>query len=165
MSTSFFMWSLFDKLDLVHFYQNQFSHKETLTSYGEMFYLLLLISFLVYCAMQTYFICKILQRKRQIDAGRMHSDLVFLLVGLSVFLVVLMTYPFANHTLRYMCQNGTVNLYIFIMTFLMEAFTEEDFRYESDTTTGRTTEFASQEHEMSKFEIDRQIEVRTPSEE
>lgn len=59
----------------------------------------------------------------------------------SLLTVLMVAYPAANRTLQFVSHNGIVNLYMYLVSFLMESCTSDDF-YEQELETQRTEDLS-----------------------
>ena len=55
-----------------------------------------------------------------------------MLLVVSVATLCLVLVPYRSHTLAYISQNGAVNLYMFLVSYLFESDVESDYSYEEE---------------------------------
>lgn len=48
---------------------------------------------------------------------------------MSMFTVLLASFPIRNKTLRFVSHNAAVNLYMFVITYFFEPYSADDFSY------------------------------------
>jgi hypothetical protein len=51
---------------------------------------------------------------------------------MSLFTVIVAAIPIQNKTLKFVAQNGAVNLYMFLVAYFFEPFSADDFSYEKE---------------------------------
>ena len=64
--------------------------------------------------------------------GRFGLYASVLLLAWSMITVVLIAIPSENKTLQFLNTNGVVNLYMFIISYFFEPYSEDDFTYENE---------------------------------
>jgi hypothetical protein len=64
--------------------------------------------------------------------GRFGPYASALLLAWSLITVILIATPSENKTLQFLNTNGVVNLYMFIISYFFEPYSEDDFTYENE---------------------------------
>ena len=87
---------------------------------------------LIYFGIYAYYIYGILmQAMRARKANqRFTTDHVMIILLLSLVTVVLAAFPFKKRIVRFVTHNGIVNLYINLVFYFFEPYSEHDFSYE-----------------------------------
>lgn len=66
---------------------------------------------------------------------RFTAEKVVIILLMSLCTVIMAAIPIQNKTLKFVSQNGVVNLYMFVMAYFFEPFSADDFSYAKEGDT------------------------------
>ena len=123
-----------------------------------MVYYVYLICSCVYFAVYGFYLWEVI--KNALRAGprshrqRFSAESIIMISFLSMSSVLLAAFPTKQRTLRFVMQNGIINLYMFLMSYFFEPYSADDFSYEVEDEFHTSSTNSSQERSYRQSSCD-----------
>lgn len=121
-------WSYADALEYQSFIQKDFVVDEEAKNFERGCFTIFLISLIVYAIVAAYFSMMALKAKsiRASGYNRFQSVAGGLILIISGCTVSLLVFPFESQTLQFMNENGVVNIYMIVLSYMLSPNTQID---------------------------------------